>query len=81
MKNAALARIEDSGMRMLDGCIWQFFADGKQGQIHAIGDGWTRVPRLVRLQAALEKAILEQDTEALDALEPEVDVLQALFGE
>lgn len=78
---AALARTEDSGMRMLDGCVWQFFADGQQGQIHAIGDGWTRIPRLVRLLGALEKAILSRDAGALGALEPEVDALQALFGE
>ena len=78
---AALARTEDSGLRMLDGCVWQFFADGKRGQIHAIGNGWTRVPRLVRLLEDLEKAILAQDAEALGALEPEVDALQALFGE
>lgn len=77
--NAALAQTEDSGMRMLDGCIWQFFADGKHGQIHAIGDGWTRVPRLVRLLEDLEKAILAQDGEALVSLEEEADALQGLF--
>lgn len=77
----AVARTEESGMHVRDGCTWLFFADGNRGKAHAIETGWTRVPRLVGLADALAKAVAAQDAEALGALEQEVDSLQALFEE
>lgn len=77
--NAILAQTEENGMHVCDGCTWLFFANGKRGKVHAIKDGWTRVPRLVKLADGLGKAIVEQDEGALEALEKEVDLLQRLF--
>lgn len=79
--NAILAQTEKNGMHVCDGCTWLFFANGKRGKVHAIKDGWTRVPRLVKLADGLRKAIVEQDEGALEALEKEVDLLQRLFEE
>ena len=78
---AAVAQTEENGMHVYDGCTWLFFANGKRGKAHAIKDGWTRVPRLVKLADGLGNAIVEQDEGALEALEQEVDLLQRLFEE
>lgn len=80
--NTALAKTEENSIHGLDGCEWQFFADGKQATArYPFPDGWTRIPRLIRLLKDFEHAIVSQGHEALGPLEQEVDALQRLFEE
>jgi hypothetical protein len=77
---AAASTPAKNDLNLLGGVNWTFFADrqkaeGKGGEIR----DWVRVPRLCALASNLIKAVLEQDSNMLMQLEPEIDELHRMF--
>lgn len=75
----AINSAEENDMTVLDGCSYEFFANGKKAQTHGFKENRVRVPRLTALADSLMLLTKEGDANALQQLQGEIDELYMLF--